>query len=185
MGRRGFALESAAARVCREAGGRVTTNVLVQDMDLLPLRQVDNRRLEFVVDGLFRGAQLAIDTTMVSPVRSDGTASRQCATTSGAALDQARRRKERTYPELAQPHGRARLVVLGCEVGGRWSDESRQFLTGLARSEPEIMRKSTACAAARAFSLSLLESRCGSAADGATPTSAEVVADHFREVGCV
>ena len=31
-----------------------------------------------------------------------------------------------------------------------------------------------ACAAARAFSLSLLESRCGSAADGATPTSAAV-----------
>ena len=126
LGRRGFALESAAARVCREAGGRVTTNVLVQDMDLLPLRQVDNRRLEVVVDGLplFRGAQLAIDTTMVSPVRSDGTARRQCAATSGAALDQARRRKERTYPELAQPHGRARLVVLGCEVGGRWSEES-------------------------------------------------------------
>ena len=39
-------------------------------MDLLHLRQVDNRRL---VDGLplFRGAQLAIDTTMVSPVRLD------------------------------------------------------------------------------------------------------------------
>ena len=149
---------------------------------------------------LFRGAELAMDTTMVSPVRSDGTARRQCAATSGAVLDQARRRKERTYPELAQPHGRARLVVLGCEVGGRWSEESRQFLTGLAaakaRSEPEIMRKSTmlcwlrrwstlmACAAARAFSLSLLESRCGSAADGATTTAAEVVADHFR-VGCV
>ena len=49
--RRGFALESAAARVCREAGGRVTTSVLVQDMDLLPLRQVDNRRPEVVVDG--------------------------------------------------------------------------------------------------------------------------------------
>ena len=30
LGRRGFALESAAARVCLEAGGRVTTNVLVQ-----------------------------------------------------------------------------------------------------------------------------------------------------------
>ena len=35
-GRRGFALESAAARVCREAGGRVSANVLVtvgQDQD--------------------------------------------------------------------------------------------------------------------------------------------------------
>ena len=28
----------------REAGGRVTTNVRVQDLDLLPLRQVDNRQ---------------------------------------------------------------------------------------------------------------------------------------------
>ena len=34
LSRRGFALESAAARVCREAGGRVTTNVRIQDMDL-------------------------------------------------------------------------------------------------------------------------------------------------------
>ena len=153
-----------------------------------------------VVDGLplFREAQLAIDTTMmVSAIRSDGTARRQCATTSGVALDQARRRKERTYPELAQPHGRARLVVLGCEVGGRWSEESRQFLAGLAateaRSEPEVMRKSTmhswlrrwstlmACTAARAFALSLLERRCCTAADGPTPTTAEVVADHFLD----
>ena len=199
LGRRGFSLESAAARVCREAGGRVTTNVRVQDMDLLPLRHLDNRRLEVVVDGLtlFRGAQLAIDTTMVSAVRSDGTARRQCATTSGAALDQARRRKERTYPEFAQPHGRARLVVLGCEVGRRWSEESRQFLAGLAatkaRSEPEVMRKSTmhswlrrwstlmACTAARAFALSLLERRCCTAADGPTPTTADVVADHFLD----
>ena len=116
LGRRGFALESAAARVCREAGGRVTTNVLVQDMDLLPLRQVDNRRLEVVVDGLplFRGAQLAIDTTMVSPVSSDGTARRQCAATNGAALDQARRQKpkQRNYAKLLTRnplHGSGRL----------------------------------------------------------------------------
>ena len=34
LGRRGFALESATARVCREAGGKVTTNVMVRDLDL-------------------------------------------------------------------------------------------------------------------------------------------------------
>ena len=74
LGRRGLSLENATARVCREAGGRVTTNVRVQDMDLLSLRQVDNRRLEVVVDGLplFLGAQLAIDTTMVSPSGATG-----------------------------------------------------------------------------------------------------------------
>ena len=41
-----------------------------------------------------------------------------------------------------------------------------------------------ACAAARAFSLSLLESRCGSAVDGAIPTSAEVVAASVKWVAC-
>ena len=34
LGRRGFAVESAAARICREGGGRVRTNVLVRDLDL-------------------------------------------------------------------------------------------------------------------------------------------------------
>ena len=34
LGRRGFPLENAAARICREAGGRVRTNVLVRDLDL-------------------------------------------------------------------------------------------------------------------------------------------------------
>ena len=52
-----------------------------------------------------------------------------------------------TYPELAQQHGRARLVVLGCEVEGRWSEKSCLFLASLAaakaRCEPDVMRKST------------------------------------------
>ena len=34
LGRREFPLESAIARICREAGGRVVTNMLVRDMDL-------------------------------------------------------------------------------------------------------------------------------------------------------
>ena len=33
LGRRGFAVESAAARICREGGGHVRTNVLVRDLD--------------------------------------------------------------------------------------------------------------------------------------------------------
>ena len=36
----------------------------------------------------------------------------------GAALLRARRRKEHTYPELSGANGRARLVVLACEVAG-------------------------------------------------------------------
>ena len=62
-----FAAESAAARICREAGGQVTTNRFVRDLDIgVPVN--DGRRLEVVVDGLplYGGAQLAVDTTLVS-----------------------------------------------------------------------------------------------------------------------
>ena len=104
LSKRGFALESATARSCREAGGRVTTNVLVRDLDLEGLGpgQVDARRLEVAVDGLplFGGAQLAIDATIVSTLRDDGTARRGAAEVDGVALTAARRRKERRYPEL-------------------------------------------------------------------------------------
>ena len=51
LGRQGFALESAAARVCREAGGRVTTNVMLRDLDLPVPDATDSRWLEVVVDG--------------------------------------------------------------------------------------------------------------------------------------
>ena len=49
---RGFSLESAAARVCREAGARVSLNVRVHDLDLLPLGRPDNRRIEIIGDAI-------------------------------------------------------------------------------------------------------------------------------------
>ena len=123
LGRRGFALESAAARVCREAGARVSVNQLVRDLDIAAPDAGDNRRLEVVADGLplFHGAQLAIDTTMVSPLSRTGLPHARCADVDGAATVAARRRKERRYPELSGEEGRARLVVFACEVGGRFS----------------------------------------------------------------
>ena len=71
--RRGFALESVVVRVCREAGGRVTTNVLLRDLDFEIADRTDTRRLEVALNGLplFGGAQLAIDATIVSPFRGD------------------------------------------------------------------------------------------------------------------
>ena len=70
---KGFPLECAAAQMCREAGGRVSTNVFVRDLDLAAFNALDNRRVEVIVDGLplWHGAQLAIDTTFVSPLRGD------------------------------------------------------------------------------------------------------------------
>ena len=80
-GRRGYALESVVARICREAGDRVSTNVLVRELDLVEAHAVDGRRLEVVVDGLplHAGVQLAIDTTLVGALRGDGTARRGAA----------------------------------------------------------------------------------------------------------
>ena len=115
---------------------------------------------------LFGGVQLAIDTTMVSSRR--GTAQQN-----GKALEEARRRKERTYPELAGEGGRARLIVLGVEAGGGCrSEETAEFLSSLVwakvREVPEELQAEArtawlrrwqrllVCAAAKAFSMSLL-----------------------------
>ena len=87
LGRRGFALESVAVRICREAGGRVRTNMLVRDMDLdVPV--TDYRRLEVVVDGLplRGGAQLAVDTTLVCALHVDGTPRRGSSAEKGSDL---------------------------------------------------------------------------------------------------
>ena len=135
------------ARVCREAGGRVTTNVMIRDLDLFQPRVADAQRFEVVADGLplFGGAQLAVDATLVSALRSDGIARRRAAQIDGVALLEARRRKERICPELAGHNRRARLVVLVVEVGGRWSQELKCFVSQLARAkvrgETHLMRR--------------------------------------------
>ena len=129
-------------------GGRrtVATNVMVRDLDQAAFAGADGRRLEVVVDGLplFGGSQLAVDATLVSALHANGQA-RRAAQEDGAALITARRRKERRYPELVGPGARARLVVVGLEVGGRWSVETQIFLRLLARararSEGYLMRR--------------------------------------------
>ena len=194
LGRRGFPLESAAARVCREAGARVRTNVMVRDMDLLPAAALDGRRLEVVADGLtlHRGAQLAIDTTLVAVLKRDGTPRTGADRTNGVALASARQRKERTYPELSGEGNRATLVVLAAEVGGRWSTEARDFLVALAaakaREAPFLLESSVkaawlfrwscmlACTAARSFALSLVDG-LGPGVDGAVPTLCDVLSE--------
>ena len=67
-------LWSAAQRKCAEKRGRVSTNVMMRDLDIPgPHAAMDGRRLEVIADGLplFDGAQLALDTTMVSPLDSE------------------------------------------------------------------------------------------------------------------
>ena len=86
LGRRGFAVESIGARICREGGARVATNVHVRDLDILAPEVQDGRRIEIIAEGLplFGGAQLAVD---MSPRA-------WAARVDGVALRTARRRKE-------------------------------------------------------------------------------------------
>ena len=106
--------------------GRVTTNVMVRDLDLPVLNATDSRRLEVVVDGLplFGGSQLAVDTTLDS----DGSPHRGAADTDGVVFPQASRRKELRYQDGGSRQSRA-----SCHVGlGGW----RQVVT---RDAPSLL----------------------------------------------
>ena len=127
-------IERMAARICREAGARVTTDTFVRDLNLDAAVR-DNRKLEVIANGLplYHGAQLAVDATLVCPVKRNGRPQPRSDTVPGAWLTEARKRKNNTYPELVGGR-RCRLIVLAGEVGGRWSDETAIFLRLLARA---------------------------------------------------
>ena len=121
LGRRGWVLENVAARVCREAGGRVRTNLAVRDMDLGAMSSLMDVAWKSLLTDCHCGVGpswrwtppwFALSRTMVS-------LSGALRPPTGSLWHAPRRRKERTYPELTGEHGRARLVVLGVEVGGR------------------------------------------------------------------
>ena len=169
---------------------------MVCDLDLAEPRAADGRSLEVVVDGLplFGGCQSVVDTTVVCALHCDGSPHRGAENLDGVVLERGRRRKERTHPELVGPRRRARLVVLGIEVGGRMSMETTSFLSQLAkarsRQETALMRRRVeqawrmrwgailACATARAVATSLLNLYTAHGADGNTPPVHEVEGDH-------
>ena len=100
LARRAGPLERAAARICKEAGARVATHVALRDLNLdVP---AGDGRIEVVANGLpiWQGAQIAVDATIVSPVRRDGQPRPRADHQPGLALDQAVDRKHRAYPEL-------------------------------------------------------------------------------------
>ena len=177
-------------------------NVFLRDLNLQAVSLADGRRLEVIANGLplFHGEQLAVDTSLVSPIKRDGTARPDAHRTDGIALQAARARKEATYPELLGG-GRCRLVVLALEVGGRWSDEAAEFVWNLAvaraRSAPDALRKAAAqayhrrwtgllaFAAANAFAASLLEEPLGGTlnVDGPGPELAWLLTDARSDEG--
>jgi len=90
------------------------------NLNVPAVQRVDDRTIEVIATGLplWHGSELAIDTTLVSPLTGAAQPRRRGGQYAGAALHTARQNKERTYPELAGSN-RCRLVVLAMEVGGR------------------------------------------------------------------
>jgi hypothetical protein len=152
---RGVPLERAAATICREAGARGTTHTRVADLNLDQLQRHRDRRIEDIANGLnlCGGAEPAIDTTLVSRVIRAGQPRTHAGTCRGAAVQTARRSKERTYPELLTAR-RCKLVLLAIEAGGRWSQKT-YFVCFLAKSKarqaPAILQ--AAIRVSRSFAL--------------------------------
>ena len=83
---------------------------------------------------------MCVDATFIPPLRADGTPHYD---TPGRALVEAEKEKFRTYHEL-QDSAHAKLLVVGFEVGGRWSETTVSTLARLAeaklREAPELLK---------------------------------------------
>ena len=163
----------------------MTTNVLLRDLDLHEPIAADGRRLEVAVDGLplFGGAQLALDTTLVSALHCDGTARRGAALNEGVATSMAERRKDLSSdkPDLVWW-----CWPLKSEAGGLQS----RFISALAHArawcERWLLRRRVehawrlrwgallSCTAARAVADAFLELPRSVGADGDTLATHEV-----------
>ena len=170
---------------------------LLRDMDIALEAATDGRRVDVVAYGLpvFGGLPVCADATLVSPLHKDGEVWRGADAEDGLRLRAARRRKEVTYPELVDS-GRAKLVVLAHEVGGRLAPEALRLLRRLARFRssraPALLQRSArnawhrrwlccvSMAAQSALAASLAEPAAlwTACALEAVPEEAEVVLDH-------
>ena len=112
-GKRGWVLESVAAQICLTVQSGAQCSPLIG------------------------GAQLAVDTTIVCKLHCNGQLRRREGVEDGVALTTVRQRKERTCPELVGPDARTSLVVVGVEMGGWWSEETRCFLSVHARAKSQ------------------------------------------------
>ena len=145
--RRAGPMEVALRRVLREAGARVVPNARLRELGVRGAPRHDDRNIEAAAYGLplHHGLPMLLDITMASPLHANGTPVRGAAATAGVAIGIAEQRKWRRYPEL-QSSREARLVVVACETGGRWSDEAVGLVQDLAeakaRSAPEALRAS-------------------------------------------
>ena len=93
--------------------------------------------------GARRGVPLFADVTVVSVHTKTGTARPMAATVDGGILRSAVTTKRRKYADVVAS-AQAALVVLGCEVYGRWSEDAvalvREMAALKAREAPPMLR---------------------------------------------
>ena len=136
-------------RILREAGARVRTNVFLRDAAVSNIDPSDGRRIEIVASGLplHHGTPIAVDTTLISPLHSNGRPFPNAHLRAGASFGRAIRSKHASYPELVDSPV-LRLVVVASEVGGRCNLESLDLIEQAAfarsQSDPVVLRESIA-----------------------------------------
>jgi len=116
-------------------------------MNLNNIQEGDRRAIEVVAEGLplYAGAQLAIDTTLTSPLSANGQPRFGSDEIDGAALKNIRQTKMTTYREVVSTR-RCHLLVAAMETGGRCDKQLVHFLRHLAKfkaeSAPKLLRRS-------------------------------------------
>ena len=126
-------MERMLAQIFREGGARVRLNQFVRDLNVPAVSVQDQRRIEVIAKGLslHRGKQIAIDTTLVSPLSTEG-ALRFQSNLYDAAIQDAIRWKRHTYSDMLATR-RCHLLVAAIETGGRWNVEFSNFIRHLAK----------------------------------------------------
>ena len=147
---------------------------------------------------LLRRLHLPLPPCLPSPpLRADGEPHRRCLDEDGVALTFARRRPERTYPEVTSGRSSAKLVVVARETHSRFSEETQTFLRlvaglGLAPCPSRCALAPASlsctdgapllsCAAARAFACSLLGVHGNLDTDGDAPSVTDVLGDFCND----
>ena len=141
-------------RIFREAG----INIPQRDVEKMLCRTHvrrgpnDRRRMDLVtsgIDGIYGGAPLFMDVTIVSPLHSNGHPMPGSSNKNGAAIERAEARHRNVdYPDLeASPL--VQLLSLGVETYGRWSDHCLGLVKHLAKFKsknlPEHVQRAMEC----------------------------------------
>ena len=176
-----FAVESAAARVCQEAGGRVAVNVMVRDMDLALPNAHDARRLEVLVDGFapaWRSANWRLTPLWCLPFGAMGLPDLVPRTSMASSWPRPGAEKSvhtRSWSVAVPRRGWRQVVGGDANVPPHFGTREKR-----AKQAWRIHWAATlACSAARAFAASILDLRVGGGADGDVPRSHDVAND-FR-----